>query len=80
VINDGGAAVSLSKSVSGANPGDFAVTGGTCGSMLAGGGASCTYLLKFTPSIVGGESAALGVSAASDAASPHHVSLTGTGS
>ncbi len=80
VINDGGAAVSMSKSVSGTNAGDFAVTGGTCGSTLAGAGASCTYLVKFTPSIVGGESASLGVSAVGDAASPHNVGLTGTGS
>ena len=43
--------------VSGPNAGDFAVTGGTCGATLAGGGASCTYILKFTPSIVGAESA-----------------------
>ena len=75
VINDGGAAVALSDSVSGPNAGDFAVTGGTCGATLAGGGASCTYILKFTPSIVGAESATIGVSAAGDAASPHNVSL-----
>jgi hypothetical protein len=79
VINDGGAAVSLSDNVSGTNPGDFTVTGGTCGATLAGGGASCTYLMKFTPSIVGAESATLGVSGVGDAASPHNVSLSGTG-
>jgi Bacterial Ig-like domain len=80
VINDGGAAVTLSENVSGANPGDFTVTGGTCGSTLAGSGASCTYTLKFTPSTSGSESATLGVSATGDASSPHNVSLTGTGS
>ena len=80
VYNYGGAAVSLSESLSGTNPTDFAVTGGTCGAPLAGGGAHCTYLLKFTPSIVGAESATLGVSAVGDAASPHNVNLTGTGS
>src|SRR5208337_3432888 len=80
VINDGGAAVSLSESVGGANPGDFAVTGGSCGATLAGGAASCTYTLKFTPSIVGPESATIGVTAVGDAASPHNVILTGTGS
>src|SRR5580658_452879 len=37
VINDGGAAVTLSENVSGANPGDFTVTGGTCGRPLVGG-------------------------------------------
>jgi hypothetical protein len=78
VINDGGAAVSLS--VSGINATDFAVTGETCGATLAGSGASCTYTLKFTPTIVGSESATLGVSAAGDASSPHNVRLTGTGS
>ncbi len=79
VINDGGAAVSLSESVGGADPGDFAVTGGSCGSSLSGTGASCTYTLKFTPSIVGAESATLGISAVGDPASPHLVNLTGTG-
>ena len=79
VINDGGAAVTLSELVSGADPGDFTVTGGTCGSTLSGAGASCTYTLMFTPSIVGSESATLGLSAFGDAASPHNVSLTGTG-
>ncbi len=77
VVNLGGATISLSESISG--PSDFAVTGGTCSGTLAGG-TSCTYLLKFTPSIVGAESATLGVSAVGDAASPHIVSLSGTGS
>ena len=83
VYNYGAAAVTLSEGISGTNPGDFAVTGGTCTTLpdgsLAGGSAHCTYLLKFTPSIVGGESATLGVSASGDAASPHNVNLTGTG-
>jgi hypothetical protein len=79
VTNDGGAAISLSENVGGTNPGDFAVTGGTCGESLAGG-TSCTYQLKFTASIVGPESATLAVSGAGDAASPHNVSLSGTGS
>src|SRR5208282_4612196 len=80
VINDGGAAVSLSESVGGANPGDFTVTGGSCGASLAGAGASCTYTMKFTPSIVGAESATLGVRAVGDGASPHNASLSGIGS
>jgi hypothetical protein len=80
VYNDGGAAVMLSEVVGGNNPGDFTVTGGNCGSTLAGSGASCTYTLKFTPSISGAESATFGVSGVGDAASPHNVSLTGTGS
>ena len=80
VYNYGGAAASMSENVSGPNAGDFVPAGGTCGATLAGGGAHCDYLLKFTPSISGAESATLGVSAAGDAASPHNVSLTGTGS
>jgi hypothetical protein len=81
VINDGGAAVSLSDSITGTNFADFAVTGGTCMTLvsLAGAGASCTYTLKFTPSIDGAESATFGVSGAGDAASPHNVSLSGNG-
>ncbi len=79
VTNLGGAAVSLSESVGGTNRGDFAVTGGTCGATLAGGGASCTYTLTFTPSTETPESATLGVTASGDTASPHNVSLTGTG-
>ncbi len=80
VTNNGSATLTISESVGGANAGDFAVTGGTCGATLAGGGASCTYTLTFTPSIVGAETATLGVSASGDAASPHNVSLGGTGS
>ena len=80
VYNYGGATVALSESVSGINPNDFAVSGGTCGATLAGGGAHCTYTLKFTPGIVGPESATFGVSAGGDAGSPHNVSLGGTGS
>ncbi len=79
VANLGGAAISLSEGLSGTNAGDFAVTGGTCGPSLAGG-KSCTYLLKFTPSIDGAESATLAVSGSGDASSPHKVNLTGTGS
>jgi sugar lactone lactonase YvrE len=82
VTNSGGAGVPLSESITiiKGNSGDFAVTGGICGTSLGGGGASCTYLLTFTPSIVGAESATLGVRAVGDGASPHNVSLSGTGS
>jgi hypothetical protein len=81
VTNNGSTTLTISKNISGTNSGDFSVvTGGTCGSTLAGGSAHCTYLVKFTPHVVGSESATLGVSAAGDAASPHNVSLGGTGS
>jgi hypothetical protein len=79
ITNNGGAMLTISASVSGTNAADFMPAGGTCGATLAGG-THCTYLLKFTPSIVGAESATLGVSAVGDAASPHNVSLSGTGS
>jgi hypothetical protein len=73
IINSGGGTVTRSEGVAGTNAGDFTpVAGGTCGATLAGGGAHCTYLLKFTPSVVGPESATFGVSAAGDAAGPHN--------
>ena len=80
VTNNGAAMLTISESITGTNSADFAVTGGSCGASLAGGGAHCTYLVKFTPSIVGAESATIGVSAVGDLASPHNVSLSGTGS
>ena len=78
VINSGSATLTISAGISviTGNSGDFAVTGGTCSGTL-GAKASCTYTMKFTPSIVGAESATLGVSAVGDPASPHNVSLTG---
>ena len=80
VTNNGTTTLTISESITGSNSADFTLTGGTCGSTLGGSGAHCTYLVKFTPSIVGAESAAIGVSAVGDAASPHNVSLSGTGS
>ncbi len=82
VTNSGTVMLTISKSVTviTGNSGDFAVTGGTCGATLAGGGAHCTYQLKFTPSILGAVSATLRITAVGDSSSPHNVSLTGTGS
>jgi hypothetical protein len=80
LTNSGSATLTISESVNGPNAGDFVPTGRTCGATLAGGGASCMYTLKFTPSTKTAESATLGVSAVGDAASPHNVNLTGTGS
>ena len=82
VTNNGGTTgVSLSEGITviTGNSGDFAVSGGTCGLTLAGGGASCTYTVTFTPSTSGAESATLAISAVGDTAS-HSVGLTGTGS
>ena len=50
----------------------------TCGSSLAGNGASCTISVKFNPTTVGALTGTLKVSDGA-AGSPHTVSLTGTG-
>ncbi len=77
VTNNGGAPLTISEFVSGST--DFAVTpGGTCGTTLAGGGASCTYTVTLTPSTVKAENATLEISAVGDTASPHNVKLKGT--
>jgi hypothetical protein len=69
----------LSTSFSGANAGDFAVTGGTCGSNVLPG-SHCTIAVKFTPTAGGAaESASMAVSIGNDPTSPHSISLTGTG-
>jgi hypothetical protein len=62
----------------GTNPGDFAVSGGTCpypsGSLTAS--SSCTFTVTFTPSLNGAESATLNVT---DADGTQTATLTGTG-
>jgi len=78
VTNSGTATLTLSApffTISGANAGDFAQSGGTCvngGSVAAG--ANCTLLLTFNPTGVGSESATLAING--NAAGT--VSLTGT--
>jgi hypothetical protein len=67
--------------ISGTNVADFSVTTAAttpCGSELAGG-ASCHIGVTFKPSVAAPESASVAISAAPDEASPHVVSLTGTG-
>ncbi len=71
--------VALSKSITGSNAGDFAVTGGTCSGTLAPK-ASCNYIVTFTPGAAGARTATLSVTASPDLLSAHAVSLTGTGS
>lgn len=63
----------------GPNPGDFAVTGTTCGTLpaLLGAGTSCTITLTFTPSGLGSRSALLSI--ASDALINASATLIGTG-
>ena len=89
VTNKGGETLTISDSVTvnSGNP-DFAI-GGTCttpSESLASGG-SCTYTITFTPttgtvSVPVSENTTLGVidsGTISDGASPHNVTLTGTG-
>jgi hypothetical protein len=64
-------------SFTGANPGDFLQTGGTCGASLASR-ATCTITVAFQPSAAGSRTAVLSV--ADDAStSPQTVNLSGTG-
>jgi hypothetical protein len=80
VTNLSGFSLSLGESFSGANAGDFAVTGGTCGA-VALPNSNCTIAITFTPTAGGGaaESASMAVNVSSDPTSPHNISLTGTG-
>jgi hypothetical protein len=68
----------ISVSFGSANPGDFAVSGGTCPypSGAVGANSSCTYNITFTPSVTGAESAAF---SATDADGTQTVTVTGTG-
>jgi hypothetical protein len=75
--NTGNAALSItSLALTGTNAGDFAQTN-TCGSSLAGG-ANCTLVVWFTPSVAGSEAASLSI-ADNCSGSPQTVSLSGTG-
>jgi hypothetical protein len=70
------ASTSLSFAFLGGNTGDFASTGaGTCGASL-GAGASCTYIVKFTPSAAGVRTTTLTVV---DTAGTQTSALTGIG-
>ena len=67
--------------ISGANAGDFTLTPSAltpCGATIAGG-SSCKVGVTFHPSVATGESAAIAIGASPDSASPHSLSLTGTG-
>jgi hypothetical protein len=67
-------------SVGGANAGDFAVTGGTCGGGTVSAHSSCTIAVTFTPTLrATAESASVAVTIGSDPNSPHNIALTGTG-
>jgi hypothetical protein len=66
-----------SITITGADAGDFAETGTTCGSTLAAG-AKCTITLTFTPVATGARSATLKLTD-SASTSPQTAKLTGTG-
>jgi hypothetical protein len=76
--NLGSAAIAVSsKTIAGANPGDFAITSNSCGTSL-GASASCDINLTFSPTAAGARSATLSIA---DGAtnSPQTVALSGTG-
>jgi hypothetical protein len=83
VTNLGAATLTLpTPMISGANAADFSLTTAAitpCTSTLAGG-ASCHVGVTFKPSVAAAESASVAIGASPDAASPHHLNLTGTGS
>src|SRR5438034_574181 len=64
-------------SIAGTNPGDYLVSGKTCGTSLAGGG-SCTVSLRFKPTATGTRKANVRV-ADNGGGSPQSASLTGVG-
>jgi hypothetical protein len=73
----GTATLTMSASLTGTNPGDFAISGGTCGSSISAGN-SCTYTITFTPTVTGARSATLSITD-NASGSPHTVALQGTG-
>ena len=66
----------LSTSLGGTDPGDFAIDSNTCTGTLAGG-ASCSVTVHFSPTALGGRSATLSISASPG--DPRSVALSGTG-
>ena len=69
----------MSKSFSGTNAGDFAVTGSTCGATAAPS-SSCTVAVTFTPTAGGSaESASMTLAVGSDPSSLYSVKLSGKG-
>jgi uncharacterized protein DUF4082/Big-like domain-containing protein/centrosomal CEP192-like protein/carboxypeptidase family protein/ASPM-SPD-2-Hydin domain-containing protein len=75
--NTGLASLTITSiAISGANPGDFALTN-TCASSLAAG-ANCTISVTFKPTVAAARSATLSVTD-NASGSPQRVTLTGTG-
>jgi hypothetical protein len=78
VDNLSGFSLPVGESFSGPNPGDFAVTGGTCGASTPPS-STCTVAVTFTPTVHGAESASMKISLTGDPTSPHTITLSGTG-
>ena len=64
--------------ITGANPGDFAITGNTCGTSVASG-IACSISVTFTPQAVGARSAALTIVSNDPVNGTINVALTGVG-
>ncbi|HUA24950.1 MAG TPA: choice-of-anchor D domain-containing protein [Steroidobacteraceae bacterium] len=76
--NTGNATLTTSGATfTGANPGDFSVSGTTCGATVAAG-ASCSFAVIFNPAAAGSRAAVLNV-ADNAAGSPQTATLSGTG-
>ena len=75
VTNNQTRLANLRESISGTNPDDFHVTGGTCTASLAAK-AKCTIIVTFTPGALNTESATLSVSDSPDPSSPYTVALS----
>lgn len=78
VTNGGNSALNISSlAITGANAGDFAEIGDTCGTSVAAGG-NCTVGITFTPSLAGAETASVSITD-NASGSPQSVTLSGTG-
>ncbi len=78
VTNDQTTNVTLSRSIEGANPGDFKETSSTCGTTL-GSHATCSISIAFRPTAVGARLASLSVSGSPGRGKPYSVTLMGQG-
>jgi hypothetical protein len=79
VTNDGAQILRINGAAigSGADPGDFAITGDVCGGKALAFGDSCTITVRFTPSAAGARSATITLE--DNEATPASAALSGTG-
>ena len=76
-----GTLVVTNVSIAGVNPGDFALTGGTCGvtPIALTGGSHCTIKVRFAPAAAGPRSGALVIADNAASGPTQSVTLTGKG-